>query len=115
MVCLILYVVNGFVPRFCSEGSRPRYLTPLVARRVSFMLKCIRPQIYVVNALVQALPGTHKERIPSKADVLYKVIQTVVYDCDRKCAQTFSGLSDPLCSKCVRPLLYVVKALVPST
>ena len=64
------------------------------------MFKCSRPQIYVVNALVQALPGTHKEGIPSKTDFLYKVIQTVVYNCDRKCAQIFGDVSGQLCGKC---------------
>ena len=49
---------------------------------------------------MQALPGTLKEGIPSKADFLRKVIQTVVYNCKQKYAQIFSDVSGPLCGKC---------------
>ena len=38
---------------------------------------------------MQALPGTLKDGIPSKADLLHKVIQTVVYNYDRESAQIF--------------------------
>ena len=89
----VLHVVNAFVLRFMQQTLSSRGGCPLCS-------KCFRVQIYIVNALMQGLPGTLTERNPSKADFLHKVIQTVAYNCDAKCSQIFDDFSGPLCGKC---------------